>query len=68
MAGVEIRILVEALSPPVGRVGRTEGDLARFSGWLGLLSLLSELIEPDPIRPGGLPSRPARPERTGPAS
>lgn len=44
---VEILIAFDATEPPAGRVrvpGRDEHEDIRFTGWLGLLRVLSELI------------------------
>lgn len=44
---VEILIAFDATDPPAGRVrrpGRDEDDDIRFTGWLGLLRVLSELM------------------------
>jgi hypothetical protein len=66
--GMEIRIQVEAQDPPVGRAGRAQEEAEPFSGWLGLLRLLSELMEVGLTRSGGPPERPTPPGRTGRAS
>jgi hypothetical protein len=44
---VEILIALDATDPPAGRVrvpGREEHEDTRFTGWLGLLRVLSELM------------------------
>jgi hypothetical protein len=44
---VEILIALDATDPPAGRVlvpGRDEHGEIRFTGWLGLLRVLSELM------------------------
>ena len=44
---VEILIALDATEPPAGRVrvpGRDEHEDIRFTGWLGLLRVLSELM------------------------
>jgi hypothetical protein len=44
---VEILIAFDATEPPAGRVrlpGRDEHEDIRFTGWLGLLRVLSELM------------------------
>ncbi|HEU5390853.1 MAG TPA: hypothetical protein VFX25_09650 [Streptosporangiaceae bacterium] len=44
---MEILIAFDATEPPAGRVrvpGRDEHEDIRFTGWLGLLRVLSELI------------------------
>jgi hypothetical protein len=44
---VEILIAFDATEPPAGRVrlpGRDEHEDVRFTGWLGLLRVLSELM------------------------
>jgi hypothetical protein len=44
---VEILIAFDATDPPAGRVrvpGRDEHEDTRFTGWLGLLRVLSELM------------------------
>jgi hypothetical protein len=42
---VEIRIVLDALDPPVGRVLLPDAREVGFVGWLGLLQVLSELVE-----------------------
>jgi hypothetical protein len=44
---VEILIALDATDPPAGRVrvpGRDEHEDTRFTGWLGLLRVLSDLM------------------------
>jgi hypothetical protein len=44
---VEILISLDATDPPAGRVrvpGRAEPEEIRFTGWLGLLRVLSEVM------------------------
>ncbi|HEU5267265.1 MAG TPA: hypothetical protein VFU35_11225 [Jatrophihabitans sp.] len=47
---MEIRIVLDALAPPTGRVypvrAGAEGGVV-FTGWLGLLRALSDLIDRD---------------------
>lgn len=55
MACVEIRIALDCTDPPAGRLwsdapgpgtpGRTGGAPVSFTGWLGLLRALDELLE-----------------------
>jgi hypothetical protein len=49
---MEIRIVLAALVPPAGRVYRVgaDGDPLVFTGWLGLLRALSDLIGGDEPR------------------
>jgi hypothetical protein len=42
---VEICIVFDALDPPVGRVRLPDGREVEFVGWLGLLEVLSQLVE-----------------------
>ena len=42
---VVITIRLDAIEPPAGRVSLAEGREVAFVGWLGLLRVLSELLE-----------------------
>ena len=42
---VEITIRLDAIDPPMGRVSLAGGVEVAFVGWLGLLRVLSELLE-----------------------
>jgi len=42
---VEITIRLDGIDPPVGRVSLAGGREVGFVGWLGLLRVLSELLE-----------------------
>ena len=43
-----IRIWVDACQPPTGRVAAAEGGPARpFVGWLQLLAILAQALQPD---------------------
>lgn len=44
MSCMEIKISFEQTDPPTGRVVGGGGELVPFSGWLGLLKALSELV------------------------
>jgi hypothetical protein len=46
---VEIRIGVDAVRPPEGRVRRPDGAPIRFDGWLSLLAILERLAEEQPV-------------------
>jgi hypothetical protein len=42
---VEVRIMLDALDPPVGRIGVSGDDTElRFTGWLGLLRVLYQAM------------------------
>ena len=45
---VVITIRLDALDPPAGRVSLAGGAELAFVGWLGLLRVLSELLESAP--------------------
>lgn len=53
---MEIVIRLDELAPPVGEAGETGGESRPFAGWLGLLALLGQLLQPQPPAelPGGL--------------
>jgi hypothetical protein len=42
---VEICIVLDAIDPPVGRVRLPDGREVGFVGWLGLLEVLSQVME-----------------------
>ena len=42
---VEITIRLDGIDPPIGRVSLAGGVEVEFVGWLGLLRVLSELLE-----------------------
>ena len=42
---VEITIRLDGIDPPLGRVSLAGGVEVEFVGWLGLLRVLSELLE-----------------------
>ena len=60
LVGMQILNTLEERDPPAGvvRAGPAEGhggdgtDLP-FTGWLGLLAVLSEIVEPPELRRGG---------------
>jgi hypothetical protein len=42
---VEVRIVLDALDPPAGRIRASEDDTElRFTGWLGLLRVLYQVM------------------------
>ncbi len=43
---VEITIRLDGTDPPMGRVSLAGGVEVVFVGWLGLLRVLSELLDP----------------------
>ena len=45
---VIIRIVLDSLSPPLGRVAVEGEDSQAFHGWLGLLSALSRFVDGEP--------------------
>lgn len=45
---VEITIRFAELAPPIGEAGASGGERRPFVGWLGLLALLTELLEAQP--------------------
>jgi hypothetical protein len=54
MEGVQITITVEGVHPPVGIVTSSGGGQAeRFTGWLGLLAVLSSVLDRAPAGQGG---------------
>lgn len=53
---VVVHIWMESTHPPTGRVVSVEGEPAQpFAGWLQLLTILTNALEPPPplIRPSG---------------
>lgn len=49
-----IRIWVESVQPPTGRVVTAEGQHPRrFTGWLDLLGILADAIAADPTEDSG---------------
>jgi hypothetical protein len=51
---VEITISLNQTNPPVGTVTwRGNADAEAFTGWLGLLAVLSALLDRLPFGPGG---------------
>jgi len=44
---VEITIRLDDCSPPLGMVGVVGEPSKSFAGWLGLLAILEELLEPE---------------------
>jgi hypothetical protein len=48
---MEIRISLDRLEPPAGRLWRVEGEKVPFSGWLGLLRALYQVVGPPDGRP-----------------
>ena len=54
---VEITIRLDGIDPPMGRVSLAGGAEVEFVGWLGLLRVLSELLEAES---GELPGRQRR--------
>jgi hypothetical protein len=54
---VEIRISVEGVHPPVGSVTWSEDEQATpFSGWLGLLAVLSNIFDRGPAAASDAPA------------
>ena len=45
---VVITIQLDAIDPPVGRVSLVDGRELDFSGWLGLLQVLTQLVHSAP--------------------
>jgi hypothetical protein len=45
---VRIEISVDTFDPPEGVLVADDGEAIRFAGWLDLLRVLSELLEPKP--------------------
>ncbi len=43
---VDITIRLHELGPPTGEVGEAGGPARPFVGWLGLLALLDDLLQP----------------------
>jgi hypothetical protein len=51
---VEITIRLDGIDPPMGRVSLAAGVEVEFVGWLGLLRVLSEMLEAESGElPGG---------------
>lgn len=67
IAPMRITISLDGTDPPSGGAASDDGAPVLFTGWLGLLKALSELLSPAEARAEPLP-RPAEPERTPPAS
>ena len=42
---VEVCVVFDAVDPPAGRVRLPDGREVRFAGWLGLLQVLSQVVE-----------------------
>jgi hypothetical protein len=56
IVAVEIRIYVDQLAPPAGRVRRVDaGESIPFSGWLDLIRALERMI--DELDEGSAPGR-----------
>jgi hypothetical protein len=51
LAGVRIEISVERGPPPSGVVVVDDGPARHFDGWLGLLRLLADALNPQPSAP-----------------
>ena len=49
---VIITITVETVDPPSGTVSRQDDPASAFVGWLGLLQVLSQLMEQEPPAAG----------------
>jgi hypothetical protein len=60
VVSVVVHIWMETTHPPTGRVVSVEGEPAQpFAGWLELLTILSDALEPAPApltRPSGTES------------
>jgi hypothetical protein len=59
VVSVVVHIWTETTHPPTGRVVSVEGEPAQpFAGWLELLSILADALEPPPplTRPSGTES------------
>ena len=43
---VEICVVLDAIDPPAGRVRLPDGREVGFAGWLGLLQVLLDIVDP----------------------